>query len=202
MNLLNLTPHPIKIFNHEVALIAEIPTSGHEIRLIPKSQPSDDIEGIPCVTNQLDPLAISDAVHQIYNLLETRDYSFAIVSSIVLAAVKDTTVGDQCIAPDTSPGSAVRDTEGNIIGVKGFQRAVVSGDAQATLDLATLERAFNTIAGLASMVLHKNIGSLDGQSFWAGADGDADLDKKIDEYIKAHEIVSKHLESLPGFPPP
>ena len=56
-----------------------------------------------------------------------------------------------------------------------------------------LKEAFNRITSLAAMCLHQSVGSLDGQSFWAGQDGLADLEKQTDEFWKARKLLANHL---------
>ena len=131
---LNATPHTITVINENDHGI-EIPPSGVEVRLFPTSTPAPDVNSIPCVVNEFDETEIRDVAEQIARLL-TNDYRFVaasiiptervkyvIVSSMVLNALKDTEISNRIVAPDTSPASAVRNADGQIIGVKRFQIA-------------------------------------------------------------------------------
>lgn len=105
--LVNLTPHIINICNEEGAIISSIESSG-VARVATTSTVIGDINGVPVVKN---------VFGNVTGLPEPEAGTVFIVSMIVKSAVPHR---DDVVVPDTSPSSVVRDSGGNIIGVKRF----------------------------------------------------------------------------------
>ena len=107
----NLTPHVITIVNDNGEKIIEIPPSGEVVRVNISQEIVRYVDGIPVKKT---------VFNDIQNLPEPQNDTIFIVSTIVLQALKDKGINrDDVVAPDTN--SAVRDENGRIIGVKGFQ---------------------------------------------------------------------------------
>ncbi len=105
----NLTPHEVRIFDDDGNEILCIPPSGQVARIITEQEVVGYLNGIPVVRTTF---------RDVLNLPEPQPNTVFIVSSLVAQAVKR----DDVVAPDTGPESAVRDANGNIVGVKRFQR--------------------------------------------------------------------------------
>jgi hypothetical protein len=109
MEIINLTPHAINYINDEA-----------EITIFP---PSGDVARVEQVVNNvyyINNMPVrSQAFGDITGLPDSKEDTLYIVSSIVLEACFKAGRMD-VIAPDTSPGSALRNELGHIVGVKGF----------------------------------------------------------------------------------
>jgi len=117
VKLVNLTPHPIDIFNEQGEKILSIPPSGVILRAITKKVKIGEVNGVP----------IYKVEYNIPRLPEPREDTVYIVSSIILQILKIHEIQrSDILAPDTS--NPVRDQKGNIIGVKAF---IVMGDEYA-----------------------------------------------------------------------
>lgn len=104
MELINLTPHPLKI--HTTDGIKTIEPSGSIARVTSQEENAGDIDGIPVLRRKTgEPTGIP----------APQKDTIYIVSSLVLAATDRPDV----VAPDTGSG-AVRDDQGRIQGVRGF----------------------------------------------------------------------------------
>jgi len=110
MELVNLTPHEIKIVGEDGEEKMKIPPSGKTARVKTEQQVVGEIEGIPVVRT---------AIGDVEGLPEPRENVVYIVSTLVAQAVPHR---EDVVAPDTSPQGVVRDSEGRIVGVKRFQR--------------------------------------------------------------------------------
>jgi len=108
VRLINLTPHEITVYTDRGAV--SIPPSGQVARVSVTSIEVARIGGIPI--NRVE-------YGEVEGLPEPQPNTYYIVSQLVLQALRSAGVSRQDIlAPDTSPSSAVRDSEGRIIGVK------------------------------------------------------------------------------------
>ena len=118
----NLTPHPVVVVGEECPskveskeelekyIVATIPPSGEVARVATSKEKIAEIDGIPVYRTRFG---------EVYGLPEPEPNTVYIVSILVLQAVagKRTDV----VAPDTSPSGAVRDKDGRIVAVRGFQ---------------------------------------------------------------------------------
>ena len=110
IEVVNLTPHEVRIFDDNGNEILCIPPSGQVARIKTEQTVIGYINGVPVVKT---------VFREVLNLPEPKPNTIFIVSSLVAQAVPHR---KDIVAPDTSPQSAVRDATGNIIGVKRFQR--------------------------------------------------------------------------------
>lgn len=104
MNLVNLTPHAINVITGENVQTFE--PSGVVARCSVNSVESGNINGI---------VTFKEVTGDIVDLPEPQENTLFIVSRIVFEAAKDRV---DLISPATS--KAVRDENGNIVGVPGF----------------------------------------------------------------------------------
>ena len=116
MQIVNLTPHDVHIFNQEgTEIIRTYPVTKDsegkviQARVDEKSTIVEDTDGIPTVDKTY--------THPI-NLPEPQEGTVYIVSAIVLSALKGRRTDLVC--PDTGPNSVVRNDK-TILGVRGFQ---------------------------------------------------------------------------------
>jgi len=151
VEFVNLTPHEIKIVGEDGEIKLVIPPSGKLARVSTKQVKVGEVNGIPIVKTEFGEVVVAgkdgnttkfndgetficnNCKHFINNfgecagaLVKNVEYcehqepiDYYIVSSLVAQAVKGR---NDVVSPDTSPASAVRDENGNIIGVKRFQR--------------------------------------------------------------------------------
>lgn len=107
----NLTPHPITVFKGEEKI--EIPPSGEVARVGVEQKKVGELNGIP---------VHKSIFGDVEGLPEPRENTVYIVSTVVLQALKaKNIVRRDLVSPDTTPNGVVRDEEGRIIGVRGFQ---------------------------------------------------------------------------------
>ena len=106
MNIVNLTPHKVVLISEEGNRKEYFP-SGRVARLRMHDIRADIIDGFPVYKGL--PM-------EVIELPEEKEDTFYIVSLAVLQHCKDRY---DLIAPDTS--RAVRDEDGNIIGVRGWR---------------------------------------------------------------------------------
>jgi len=108
--IVNCTPHQINIRPEGLPEVV-VPPSGVVPRVSVEQKIIAIIEGIPVVSTQY------GAVEGLPDPVEGTVY---IVSALVLSAL----VGSRpdCVAPDTSPTSAVRNENGQIVAVRRFTR--------------------------------------------------------------------------------
>ncbi len=111
MNLINCTPHAIRVVR-ENGEVLEIPPSGISIRVDTAQEVVGEIDGIPVVKT----------VFKSVQLPDPQENTVYIVSTVVLQAVKELGIykGD-LVAPDTGPGSVIRDANGQVVGIRRFQ---------------------------------------------------------------------------------
>ena len=107
MNIINLTPHDVKVFADGQEHV--FPKSGTVARVNSTSQPFRFVNGLP----------INRTIYgEVENLPEPQPgviYIIALLVAQVLAGSRT-----DIICPDTGPDSAVRDEKGLIAGVKRF----------------------------------------------------------------------------------
>jgi len=108
MEFLNLTPHPVHIILDDRVIVIE--PSGTVARLKMTQEEMGELSGIPIVKTYLD---------DVEGLPEPHEGVIYIVSSLVCQALAGKR--NDIVAPDTSPNGAIRDEEGNIIGVRRLQ---------------------------------------------------------------------------------
>lgn len=115
MKFINLTPHSCNIFDKSGTEIAIIQSSGI-------ARVKTKITGSRKIDFKSRSIDIVDTIYeQIIGLPDMVEDTFFIVSIFVANALKEQKIKrDDVIVPDTSPDSAVRDSEGKILGVKRF----------------------------------------------------------------------------------
>jgi len=146
VKFVNLTSHEIKIVGEDGEVKLAIPPSGRVARVKTKQKVVGHLNDIPVVKTEFGEVMIDDkpfndgdtficnnCKHFISNFGECagstvrpigqcehqEPIDYYIVSSLVAQALRGR---NDIIAPDTSPNNVVRDENGNIIGVKRFQR--------------------------------------------------------------------------------
>ena len=105
-NLVNLTPHPVKVF---------LDGADDPIIIAPADAPT------PRVTSTAVTVApgfVTTTFGDVTDLPDKVDGVLLIVSALVRSACPDR---DDLVGPDTSPTGAIRNNDGQIIGVRGFQ---------------------------------------------------------------------------------
>jgi len=107
MEIINCTPHPIKVRNSDGSEITFEP-SGILPRVSTEEHEAEPIEGIACVTQ---------SQGKVSGLPEMAEDTFFIVSAMVFNASQRRDL----IAPDTGKG-AIRDEQGRILAVTRFIR--------------------------------------------------------------------------------
>lgn len=110
MKLINLTPHTVNICNEAGEIIKSYPSEG-QARVSVENLPAGEIDGVPVVrTVYGEPDALP----------ESQDNVFYIVSMVY---AQQRPHRRDLIMPNTAPGQVVRDSAGQIIGVKSFSVA-------------------------------------------------------------------------------
>ena len=107
----NLTPHAINVYMPD-GKIKTFYSERSQVRAEEQVRDMSPVDGIPVVGKRF--IGVT-------GLPERQEGVLFIVSSIVLAACDR----EDLIAPDTGPGSVVRDGNGHIVGVKRFQRRII-----------------------------------------------------------------------------
>lgn len=102
--IINLTPHPLNIILDDGATVTVAPSG-----VVPRVA-SDNI--------QVAPGFVTTTLGDVDGLPDLQPGVLLVVSALVRAALPGR---DDLIGPDTSPQGAVRDQDGRIIGVRGFQ---------------------------------------------------------------------------------
>lgn len=110
MNIINLTAHTINVFSEEKEIA--FPSQGLA-RVKTEEKEIGKINGIP----------VAKTVYtDVEGLPEPEGNTVYLVSTLVLQALKANGVcRPDCLAPNTGLSGAIRDDQGRIIGVKGFQ---------------------------------------------------------------------------------
>lgn len=110
MNIINLTQHTINVILGEKELA--YPSEGLA-RVKTEEKTIGTVEGIPIVKT------VYTTVEGLPDMQEDTVY---LVSTLVLQALKANGINrPDCLAPNTGISGAIRDDQGRIIGVKGFQ---------------------------------------------------------------------------------
>ena len=109
MKLINLTPHEVTIYDESGNVRLRIPPSGQVARVKPVQVKVGEVNGIPVFKTEF---------FEVEGLPDPQPNTIYIVSLLVLQACPHR---KDLVAPDTSPSGAVRDSEGRIIGTRGFQ---------------------------------------------------------------------------------
>ena len=102
--IINLTPHPLNIILDDGATVTVAPSG-----VVPRVA-SDNI--------QVAPGFVTTTLGDVDGLPDLQPGVLLVVSALVRAALPGRV---DLIGPDTSPQGAVRDQDGRIIGVRGFQ---------------------------------------------------------------------------------
>jgi hypothetical protein len=113
-NIINLTPHEITIYDQTgQEIVLRIPPSGKVARVSISAQTVGEINGV----------AVRKTTYgDVQDLPDPQPDTVYIVSTIVLIALQSKGITrTDVVSPDTSPDSAVRDSQGKILGVKYFQ---------------------------------------------------------------------------------
>lgn len=122
VRVVNLTPHPVVVVGEECPskvqspeeikpyIVATFPPSGKVARVTSSKVKVREVNGIPLYKS---------VFGEVSGLPDPQPGTIYIVSLLVLQALKGKR--DDVVAPDTSPTGAVRDANGRIIAVKGFQ---------------------------------------------------------------------------------
>ena len=110
--MVNLTPHEIVVFDSSNNVVLRVPPSGLIARVTQNEVEIGSINGVPVYQTQYG---------SVEGLPEPQENTVYIVSLLVLQALKSQGVTrHDLVAPNTGPNSAVRDSQGRIIGVRSF----------------------------------------------------------------------------------
>ena len=110
MNIINLTTHTINVFLEEKEIT--FPSQGLA-RVKTEEKEVGKINGIPVVKT---------VYTDVEGLPGPEEGTVYLVSTLVLQALKANGINrNDCLAPNTGLSGAIRDEQGRIIGVKGFQ---------------------------------------------------------------------------------
>jgi len=113
IKLVNLTPHELTIYDAN-NVVLRIPPSGQVARVTTREKIIGSVNGVPLVTTEYSAVE---------GLPDPQPGTMYIVSLIVLQALKSQGITrDDVIAPNTAPtpNGAVRDSKGQIVGVRSF----------------------------------------------------------------------------------
>jgi len=114
IKLVNLTPHEVVILNDQNDILLRVPPSGMIARVDATEELVAEINGIP---------VYKVSYGNIQGLPEPEPNTVFIVSTLILAALKEKGIDRKdVVAPNTNPSKhgAVRDSKGQIIGVRSF----------------------------------------------------------------------------------
>lgn len=110
MKIINLTAHTINVVNGENNIA--YPSEGLA-RVKTEEKETEKINGIPVVKT---------VYTDVEGLPEPEENTVYLVSTLVLQALKANGINrNDCLAPNTGLSGAIRDDQGRIVGVKGFQ---------------------------------------------------------------------------------
>lgn len=110
MKVINLTAHTINVFLEEKEIA--FPSQGLA-RVKTEEKEVGKINGIPVVKT---------VYTDVEGLPESEGNTVYLVSTLVLQALKANGINrNDCLAPNTGLSGAIRDEQGRIVGVKGFQ---------------------------------------------------------------------------------
>lgn len=136
MNLVNLTPHTINIFDGEGNEIKTVPASGEVARVNELRTAKQPVGNIPVTTA---------SYGNVIGLPAPSDDTIYIVSSLVLQRTSRADV--------FAPGPAVRDESGRIVGCNGLSASNTVGDSVPIMygceqDQEAVEEAINWLGGM------------------------------------------------------
>ena len=103
-NLVNLTPHPVNIIMDDGSNITIDPSG-----VVPRCSAANTV---------IAPGFTQSVLGDVTGLPNKQDGVLLIVGALIRSACPDR---DDLIGPDTSPTGAVRNADGQIVGVRGFQ---------------------------------------------------------------------------------
>lgn len=110
MKIINLTQHAINVFLEEKEM--SFPSEGLA-RVKTEEKEVGKINGIPVVKT---------VYTTVEGLPEQQENTIYLVSTLVLQALKTNGINrPDCLAPNTGISGAIRDEQGRIVGVRGFQ---------------------------------------------------------------------------------
>jgi hypothetical protein len=113
MKFVNLTPHALNIVDADGNIILSVAPSGNVARVATQQTVVGNVGGVDVVRT---------VFGDVDGLPAPQPDTVYIVSTLVLQSLKANGIDrDDVVAPDTSPQSAVRNADGQIIGVKQFQ---------------------------------------------------------------------------------
>ncbi|MDF9296082.1 hypothetical protein [Geobacillus stearothermophilus] len=113
MKFINLTPHSINVVRDDGSVVLSVPPSGTVARVATQQTVVCQLDGIDVVRT---------AFGDVDGLPAPQPDTVYVVSTLVLQALSASGVDrSDVVAPDTSPASVVRNTDGQIVGVKRFQ---------------------------------------------------------------------------------
>ena len=105
MNIINLTPHDFTLCND----------TGEIIRIIEPTKPTARVSSVVRIVGEIDDIPITETIFgAVEDLPEPQEGTIYIVSLLVQQAVNRPDV----YRPDTGPQSIIRDSIGQIVGVK------------------------------------------------------------------------------------
>lgn len=103
-HLINLTPHPVNVILDGQDPITILPSG-----VVPR---------VASTSTTVAPGFVTTVMGDVTDLPDKKDRVLLIVGAMVRTALPDR---DDLIGPDTSPTGAVRNDQGQIVGVRGFQ---------------------------------------------------------------------------------
>jgi len=114
VSLINLTPHAINLYDSEgEEVVSVLPVSGSIARA---KEEIIKVEGL--YTEEIVYPVVEKAYSAVENLPPPTPGKVYVVSIVVKAALPNR---DDLYCPDTGPGSAVRDHQGRVLGVRRLQ---------------------------------------------------------------------------------
>jgi len=119
----NLTSHEITIFSDEGIELFKIPPSGKLIRVNVRQHRAFDIAGVPVNFSKFSEVRGVEILEELERMFDKDKQVVAVMSTIAQQAIRQMNINTSVIivSPDTTPQSAVRDENGQIIGVRAFQ---------------------------------------------------------------------------------
>lgn len=112
-NIINVTPHDVKIVDEAGTVVKVYPASGFAIRLASETKQIGTVDGVPLTTTVYgEPVLITPEAEQVA-LPAQEEGKFFIVSAMVKTALSGRT--DLLV-----PAEQVRDDQGRVIGCKSF----------------------------------------------------------------------------------
>jgi len=110
MRVFNMTPHTV-VIDQGMGFKKGFLPSGEVARVSTRAVDDGEVKSIPVVRTTFG---------EVKGLPEEKEGTIYIVSSMVAQACRDTR--HDLVSPDTSPESAVRDSDGRIVAVRRLQR--------------------------------------------------------------------------------